>query len=258
MARRVIIILLIVAVAVGGYFAYQYYAGNAAAANGALSGSGTIETNQIAITPQTSGRIIAAPPNAGVPVKTGEVLYRLDPATANLQVQQAQAGQRAAEANYSHVKDDSSSTWADRQTAKAQLDQAVVAVNLAKVQQGYTIIKSPMAGTLSDVIANVGENAVPGNNMAIIIDPLDLTVNIYIPENRIGEVHVGQAGTLTTDSTTKPYDCKVTFISSQAAFTPTAIESKDQRVKLVYQVTLHVTNPDSALKAGMPADVVLK
>ena len=258
MARRVIIILLIVAVAVGGYFAYQHYLGSASAANNVLGGSGTIETNQIAITPQTSGRIIAAPPNAGVPVKVGEVLYRLDPATAKLQVQQAEAGQRAAEANYSHVKDDDSSSWADKQTAKAQVDQAVVAVNLAKVQLSYTTIKSPLNGTLSDVIGNVGENAVPGNNMAIIINPVDLTVDIYIAEDRIGDVHVGQAGTLTTDSTTKPYDCRVTFISPQAAFTPTAIESKDQRVKLVYQVTLHVTNPDSALKAGMPADVVLK
>ncbi len=258
MAKRVIIILLIAAVAVGGYFAYQQYFGSAAAANNALGGSGTIETSQIAITPQASGRIIAAPPNAGVAVKTGEVLYRLDPATAKLQVQQAEAGQRAAEANYSHVKDDDSSTWADRETAKAQLDQATVAVNLAKVQQGYTVIQSPLNGTLSDVIADVGENATPGNNMAIIIDPTNLTVDIYIPENRIGEVHVGQAGTLTTDSTAKPYDGTVTFISPQAAFTPTAIESKDQRVKLVYQVTLRVTNPDSALKAGMPADVVLK
>ena len=118
MARRIIIILVVVAVAVGGYFAYQQYFGGAAAANSVLGGSGTIETNQIAITPQASGRIIAAPPNAGVPVKTGDVLYRLDPATAKLQVQQAQAGQRAAEANYSHVKDDSSSSWADKQTAK--------------------------------------------------------------------------------------------------------------------------------------------
>jgi HlyD family secretion protein len=258
MARRIIIIVVIVAVAVGGYFAYQHYTANANAANNVLGGSGTIETNQIAITSQTSGRIIAAPPNAGVPVKKGDVLFRLDPATAKLQVQQAQAGQRAAEANYSHVKDDDSSTWADRQTAKAQVDQAVVAVNLAKVQETYTVIKSPLDGQLADVIANVGENAVPGNNLAIVSNPTDLTVNIYIAENLIGQVHVGQAGVLTTDSTTKAYDCRVTFINSQAEFTPTAIETKDQRVKLVYQVKLHVTNPDSSLKAGMPADVVLK
>ena len=131
-------------------------------------------------------------------------------------------------------------------------------MNLAKVQLGYMTIASPLDGTLADVISHVGENAVPGNNLAIVTNPLDLTVNIYIAENRIGEVHVGQAGKLTTDSTSKVYNCRVTFISSQAEFTPTAIESKDQRVKLVYQVKLHVSDPDSALKAGMPADVVLK
>ena len=259
MNRRVIVIILVIlAVAVGGYFAYQHFFGSASAANNALGGSGTIETDQVAITPQTTGRIIEAPPNAGVPVKTGDVLFRLDPAVAKLQLQQAQAGQRAAAANYDHVKKDSSSTWADKQTAKAQLDQAVVAVNLAKVQIGYTVITSPLDGQIANVIGSVGENAVPGNNLAVISNPANLTVTIYVPETQIGQVHVGQAGTLTTDSTSKTYDCRVTFISSQAEFTPASIETKDQRVKLVFQVKCQVTNPDANLKAGMPADVVLK
>lgn len=258
MNRRVIVILVIAVLAVGGYFAYQHFYGSASAANSALGGSGTIETDQVAITPQTTGRIIQAPPNAGVPVKVGDVLYRLDPAVAKLQVQQAQAGQRAASANYAHVKSDSGSTWADKQAAKSQLDQANVAVDLAKVQLGYTTITSPLDGQIANVIANVGENAVPGNNLAVISNPANLDVTIYVPETRIGEVKVGQSGTLTTDSTTKQYHCRVTFIGSQAEFTPASIETKDQRVKLVYQVKCRITDPDSNLKAGMPADVVLQ
>jgi HlyD family secretion protein len=48
------------------------------------------------------------------------------------------------------------------------------------------------------------------------------------------------------------------FVNSQAEFTPSSIETKDQRVNLVYQVKLRITDADSALKPGMPADVVLK
>ena len=51
---------------------------------------------------------------------------------------------------------------------------------------------------------------------------------------------------------------QVTFVNSQAEFTPASIETKDQRVKLVYQVKLDITNADANLKPGMPADVVLK
>jgi len=257
MNKRIIAIILVALVAVGGYFAYQKYFANAAGANGGLGGSGMIETTQIAITPQTAGRIIEAPPNEGLPVKKGDVLYRLDPATAQYQVEQAQAGQKAASANYSHVKKDDGATSADRAAAKAQLDQANIAVKLAQVQLGYTVIASPLVGTITNVVAKVGENAVPGSTMAVVSDPAQLTVNIYVPENRIGEVKVGQPGTLTTDSTNS-YQVQVSFVGSQAEFTPASIETKDQRVKLVYQVKCRILNPDSSLKAGMPADVVLK
>jgi HlyD family secretion protein len=259
MNRRVIVIVVIVVLAVAGYFGWQYYTKTGVAASNELGGSGTIETEQVAITPQTTGRIIEAPPNEGVPVKAGDVLYRLDPSVAKLNIEQARAGQKAAAANYKHVKNDSGSTSADIATAKAQLDQATVAVELAAVQESYTVVRSPLDGTIANVIANVGENAVPGNNLAIVSNPASLTVTIYIPENRIGEVHVGQDGELTTDSTPgKTYKVKVDFIGSQAEFTPASIETKDQRVKLVYQVKCRIIDPDQALKAGMPADVVLK
>jgi HlyD family secretion protein len=111
---------------------------------------------------------------------------------------------------------------------------------------------------LTSLAARAGENAVPGGTLAVVSDPTSLTVTIYIAESQIGLVKVGQTGTLTTDSTSKTYDAKVVFIGSQAEFTPASIETKEQRVKLVYQVKLRVTDADSSLKAGMPADVVLQ
>lgn len=258
MRKRIIPIILIVALAVAGYFIWRYTQ-TTAAANGALGGSGTVETEQIAITPQTSGRIIEAPLEEGIPVKKGDVLYRLDPATLLLQVKSAQAGVSAASANYSHVKADSDSSWADKQTARAQLDQANVALSMAKVQAGYADIHSPIDGTIANIAARVGENATPGNNLAVVSNPSNLTVTIYVAETEIGRVKVGQKGTVVTDSSSgKMYTARVVFIGSQAEFTPASIETKDQRTKLVFQVKLQVTDPDSALKPGMPADVVLQ
>ena len=256
MKRIAPILIVIVLLAVAGYFGWTYYTGLAKTSN-VLGGSGTIETEQVAISPQTSGRIVEAPAEEGVPVKKGDILYRLDATTAQLQVQQAQAGANAAQAALDQAIRDKKKA-SEKAAAQAQLDQANVAVQLAQVQLGYATVASPLDGVLSSLAAKVGENAAPGNTLAVVSNPASLTVTIYVPESRIGEVKLGHEGTLTTDSTSRTYHAQVVFIGSQAEFTPASIETKDQRVKLVYQVKLRITDGDLALKPGMPADVVLK
>jgi HlyD family secretion protein len=91
-----------------------------------------------------------------------------------------------------------------------------------------------------------------------VSDPSKLTVTIFVAETDIGKVKLGQTGALTTDSSSKTYHVSVVFIGTQAEFTPASIETKDQRTKLVYQVKLRITDSDSVLKPGMPADVVLQ
>jgi HlyD family secretion protein len=257
--KRILPIVLVVAViAAGGWWAWTTYGPNGSAATAPLGGSGTIEADQISVTPQVSGRVILAPRQEGAEVKLGEALYKLDPTLLRLQVTQAKSGVSAARANYVHVKNDSASNKAEKAAAKSQWEQAKVAEAMARVQLGYTTISSPITGVLTNLAVRAGENAVPGNTMAIVSDVSNLYVTIYVPENRIGQVKVGQLGKLTTDSTSRPYASQVTYISPQAEFTPASVETKDQRVKLVYQVKLRIINPDDALKPGMPADVVLQ
>ena len=157
MKRIIPILVLIVVLAVAGYYGWSYYTQQSSAGANTLGGSGTIETEQVAITPQTSGRIIAAPEEEGVPVKKGDVLYRLDPAIATLQVQQAIAGANAAAANLRNVRDDSASTQRGRRRrARAQSDQANIAVKMAKVQAGYATVTSPIDGVVSSIAAKAG------------------------------------------------------------------------------------------------------
>ncbi len=256
--KRILTIVAVVAVlAVAGYFGWTYYTGAQAAA-AALGGSGTIESDRIAVTPQTSGRILTAPTEEGLLVKKGDVLYTLDSSVLKLQVEQAQAGVDAAKANLTNAKNKSGHTDADVASAQAQLDQARVAFKMAQTQLGYATITSPIDGLISSIAAKAGENAAPGSTLAIVGDPTKLTVTIFISETQIGKVQLGQSGTLTTDSAGKTYHGEVAFIGTQAEFTPASIETKDQRTKLVYQVKLRITDADSSLKPGMPADVVLQ
>ena len=257
MKRILPVMILVVVLAVAGYFAWTYFSGSGAAAN-ALGGSGTIETDQIAVTPQTSARILTAPSEEGIAVKKGDVLYTLDGSLLALQVDQAQAGVDAAKANLKNVKGKSGHTKADVTAAEAQLDQAKIALKMAQTQVGYTKVLSPIDGVVSSIAAKAGENAAPGSTLAIVSDPSKLTVTIFVAETQIGQVKVGQTGTLTTDSSTKTYNGTVVFIATQAEFTPASVETKDQRTKLVYQVKLRITDADSSLKPGMPADVVLQ
>jgi HlyD family secretion protein len=258
MRKRIIPIVLVIAVVAGiGYFWWTTYGGGSAA-NAALGGSGTIEAQQLAITPQTAGRIIEAPPEEGPAVKAGTVLFRLDPSVIQLQIASLDTVIHAAQVNYDHVRKDSGSSYADKQAAKAQWEQAVLSKKMAQVQLTYTTIQAPADGVLTNVTQKAGENAVPGTTMAMISQVQSLTVTIYVPETQIGEVKIGQSGTITTDSTTKTYHGKVSFIASSAEFTPASIETKDQRTKLVFQVKLNITDADTNLKPGMPADVVLQ
>ncbi len=194
MRRIIVIVVVVVVLAAIGYYGYQYYETSTGANVSGLTGSGTIETDQISITPQTSGRIIVAPPEEGVAVTKNAVLFRLDPTLADLQVKQAEVGVSAAKANYSDVKDASGSTSAQIDAAKAQLQQAEVALSMTRVQAGYVTITAPFSGVLTNIAANVGENAVPGSTLAILSNPASLTVTIYIAENEIGKVQRRSGG----------------------------------------------------------------
>jgi len=252
--RRVVPVLVIVAIlaaVVVGYFVY--FAPSKSVVG--LSASGTVETQQTIISPLTSGRITSVLVNEGQQVKKGAVLFRIDSRILQDQLAQAEAAERAARVNYHEVRNDSDSTSADIASAKAQFDQARLAVESARVLVSYATVTSPTDALASSVAVHAGEIASPGQTLAILSDPKKLQVSVFVPETEIGNVHTGDEATLRTDSSSKTFDGTVTFIASQAEFTPANIETKDQRVKLVYEVRLSVSDPSGTLKPGMPVDV---
>ena len=95
----------------------------------------------------------------------------------------------------------------------------------------------------------------PGVPVARIGDVGRPWVRAYINETDLGKVKIGSRARVTTDSFPgKSYDGRVSFISSEAEFTPKQIQTKEERVKLVYRIKIDVANPKHELKSNMPVD----
>ncbi|MBM3211918.1 HlyD family efflux transporter periplasmic adaptor subunit, partial [Candidatus Poribacteria bacterium] len=132
-------------------------------------------------------------------------------------------------------------------------------VELLKSQIRDAKIVAPIDGVITNKVVEVGELAIPGT-IIVTISRLDMVyLTIFIPETKLGMVNLGKEAQITVDSfPNRVFKGKVTYISSKAEYTPKNIQTKDERIKLVYGVKIAIENPDKSLKQGMPADAVLK
>jgi len=86
-------------------------------------------------------------------------------------------------------------------------------------------------------------------------DLQNVSLRAYINETDLGRVKVGQMVRVTTDAYRgKVYEGQISFIASQAEFTPKNVQTERARVELVYRVKIEIKNPNMELKPGMPAD----
>lgn len=249
------VIVAVLALLIGGGAWWWWTSTQPTTANAQEQVSGSVEANEYQVAAALSGRITDVKVAEGEEVTKGQELILLDRSATKLVLDQANQGVTAAKAALTNAKDDDDSTKADITAARARLKQAEAAVKLAKVQLGYTVVTAPRDGRVVSVTTNAGQNAGPGKTLLTMIDPTDLFVRIFVPETEIGNVRNGQAATLVTDSSTTTYQGTVSFIASQSEFTPNNVQTKDQRVKLVYEVRIRVSDTSGTLKAGMPVDV---
>lgn len=257
MKKRIPIVIVVAALVAGAWWGYSTYLKGPAPEDEVLGGSGTIEADEVAVAPLLAGRIASSAAEEGMPVSAGDVLFTLDGAIAAAQVEQAKAGVRAAEAALAQVNDDGGSD-AEIAGATARVDQAKAMLAIGEVQLAYAQVTAPVDGTITNVVGSVGQVTAPGKTLATVADLSRLTVSVYVSETHIGDVRLGQQGIVRVDSSDKEFDAEVVFISDHAEFTPSNVETREQRVKLVYEVRLTVDNADDILKPGMPADVDLQ
>lgn len=146
----------------------------------------------------------------------------------------------------------------DVKAALARVDQAVYSVRLLQKSIQDCTVRSPTSGIVTEKLVEEGELAAPGTGLYVITDLDTVKLTIYVSETDLGNIRLGQEAKISIDS--KPgitYPGKVTYISPIAEFTPRDIQTKDERVKLVYAVRIEISNPQGIFKPGMPADATL-
>ncbi len=142
---------------------------------------------------------------------------------------------------------------------RAQLRQAEAGLRAAESALTNMAIVAPFDGVVTVRHREPGETIPAGSPALTIMNPEDRWVRIFVREDRIGAVRTSATASITTDShPDREYEGRVTFIASEAEFTPKNVQTAEERVKLVYAVKVSVTgDPGLDLKPGMPADVLL-
>ncbi|CAQ85012.1 MULTISPECIES: secretion protein HlyD [Photorhabdus] len=137
--------------------------------------------------------------------------------------------------------------------AKGQLAQAEAAVAQAELDLQDTHLTSPSPGTILTRAIEPGTMLSAGNTVFTLSLTNPVWVRAYISESHLGQATPGREILLYTDSRKdKPYHGKIGFISPTAEFTPKNVETPDLRTDLVYRLRIIVTDPDDALRQGMP------
>ncbi len=143
----------------------------------------------------------------------------------------------------------------DIAVAEAGVAEAQAAVQTLQAQRQKMTLAAPLAGLVTERNVSLGEIVAPGAALLKIANLDEVTLTVYIAEDQIGRVKVGQDVEVSVDSFPgRVFRGRVAHIASQAEYTPKNVQTKEERASMVFAVKVELTNPDHALKPGMPAD----
>ena len=139
--------------------------------------------------------------------------------------------------------------------ARGQLAQARNALDMAKTRLKEMTILSPLDGVVLRKNLEVGELANPGVPILTLMKPSDIWVRAYVPEEEVARIKVGSPARVAVDGyPARRFPGRITEIASEAEFTPRNVQTRKERVNLVFRIKIAVDNPEGILKPGMPAD----
>ena len=251
--------------------------------------SGTVEITEVEISPELSAQVATLYHREGDAVVEGDPLLDLDKSNVEAQLRAAEAAQQAAEAQSSLARAKMSNTQRDynrslklyqaeaisesafdaartaykiaQDTYEASLNQykgAQAQVETLKVQLEKTHLTSPITGLILERNVEAGEVVSPGMVLMTIGDLQRPWVRVYIGEPDIGRVRIGQEASVKIDAYPKrAFPGTLRYIADEAEFTPKNVQTRQERVKLVYEARVYISNKEGILKPGMPADVSL-
>jgi len=298
------------------------------AAKGVITASGTIEAIEVDVASKVTGQILELAVDEGARVKAGDLLATVDHATADIQLRQAEAGVRLADAQLallvkgSRIEDirqaeaaleqaqatlkvasddarrmrelvltgsvtpkqredaDARLTVAEAQqkaasetlskvrrlarpeeiqAAEARSAQARAAADLLAKTIADCTITAPAGGIVTHKAVEAGELVTPGSTIVTLTELDSVYVMIYVTEMEMGRIRLGDGVEVRIDAfPNRVFPGKVTYISPEAEFTPKNVQTKEDRVKLVFGIKVEIENKDGFLKPGLPADALIR
>ena len=172
-------------------------------------------------------------------------------------IDQARAALKQAEERYALVEEGPRVESIEQ--AKAKVSTAEEQLKQAQQMLAYTELHAPFDGIVLSKSAEPGEYLNPGTPVVTVGEMDRVWLRAYINETDLGRVRLGQTVVVTTDSFPgKAYEGTLSFLSSEAEFTPKTVQTFEERVKMVYRVKIDLENPDQELKLGMPADATIE
>lgn len=188
------------------------------------------------------------------------IAIRENPLSLEAELHRAEAEREQAEASVAEAQarlDQLQAGPTDEEVAlaEAQVRQAEAGVALLDARIDQLTLRAPMDGIVGTRSAQVGETATAGRPLLTIANLDEVTLVLYIPENRIGQVQIGQRVEVSVDSfPDRIFVGQVASIAGEAEFTPRNVQTEEERVNLVFAVDVTIPNPDHDLKPGLPAD----
>ena len=141
---------------------------------------------------------------------------------------------------------------------EAQVQQAQAQLDSASVLLDKLTLVAPVGGRVLEVSVQAGELAAPGAPLVTLADLDEVELTVYVPEDRLGQLQMGQEVEVQVDSfPDQVFVGRVATIANEAEFTPRNVQTDEERVNIVFAVKVVIPNPDHALKPGMPADAVI-
>jgi len=165
---------------------------------------------------------------------------------------------RAHDRQISAQGDQIRATQAQVRTVEQQVASADAQVNIAGERLRKSEVRNPVAGTVLTTYARAGEIVQMGQPLYRIANLASVDVRAYVTEPQLASVRLGGNAAVSFDAARgerRSLAGEVTWISARAEFTPTPIQTRDERADLVYAIKIRVANTGNVLKIGMPVDV---
>jgi len=143
------------------------------------------------------------------------------------------------------------------QAAEARVAEAEARTAILEQQIRDATVTSPVSGVVTESLVEQGELIPAGTVLAVVTDLSDAWLTAYIPEPDLGRIRIGQEAEVVTDDGQRRQGA-VSWINPRAEFTPKNVQTRDERVKLVYRIRVRLDNGDGLFKPGMPARARLR